>query len=124
MRSGTDRTIEPIDAIQTAADIFKSKLDIITAQPEDEDQPTTDAKSELSDTEIKDLSGQLSSRIINALTRHSIRTLGQLEGYPPERLKQEVRNFGEVSFRELRDFMIEKELWPSEEEEAEEEMRP
>ncbi len=120
----TDRTIEPIDAIQTAADIFKSKLDIITAQPEDEDQPTTDAKSELSDTEIKDLSGQLSSRIINALTRHSIRTLGQLEGYPPERLKQEVRNFGEVSFRELRDFMIEKELWPSEEEEAEEEMRP
>ena len=113
----TDRTVEPLDALRTAADIFRSKLDIITAQPETEDQPASDTKSELLETEIKDLEGQLSSRIINALTRYPIRTLGELTQYSPTTLKQEVRNFGEVSFRELREFMVEKELWPSEEEE-------
>ena len=113
----TDRTIEPIDALRTAADIFKSKLDIITAQPESDDQPDSDAMSELLETEIKDLGDQLSSRIINALSRYPIRTLGELMRFTPETLKQEVRNFGEVSFRELRDFMVEKELWSAEEEE-------
>ena len=113
----TDRTIEPIDALRTASDIFKSKLDIITAQPESEDQPASDAMSELLETEIKDLGDQLSSRIINALSRHQIRTLGQLKLFPPDSLKQEVRNFGEVSFRELRDFMVAKELWVDEENE-------
>lgn len=115
----TDRTLEPIEALRTAADIFKSKLDIVTTQPESEDQADTDVKSELLDTEIKDLGDQLSSRIINALSRYPIRTLGELMRFTPETLKQEVRNFGEVSFRELRDFMVEKELWPPEEEEQE-----
>ena len=115
----TDRTLEPVEALRTAADIFKSKLDIITAQPESEDQADTDAMSELLDTEIKDLGDQLSSRIINALSRYPIRTLGELMRFTPETLKQEVRNFGEVSFRELRDFMVEKDLWPPEEEEQE-----
>ena len=75
--------------------------------------------SELLETEIKDLGDQLSSRIINALSRYPIRTLGELMRFTPETLKQEVRNFGEVSFRELRDFMVEKELWPPEDEEQE-----
>ena len=115
----TDRTVDPVDALRTAADIFKSKLDIITTQPESEDQTDSDAMSELLETEIKDLGDQLSSRIINALSRYPIRTLGELMRFTPETLKQEVRNFGEVSFRELRDFMVEKELWPPEDEEQE-----
>ncbi len=115
----TDRTVDPVDALRTAADIFKSKLDIITTQPESEDQTDSDAMSELLETEIKDLGDQLSSRIINALSRYPIRTLGELMRFTPETLKQEVRNFGEVSFRELRDFMVEKELWPPEDEEPE-----
>lgn len=116
----TDRTIEPIDALRTAADIFKSKLDIITAQPESDEQPASDVMSELLETEIKDLGEQLSSRIINALSRYPIRTLGELMRFTPETLKQEVRNFGEVSFQELQNFMIEKELWPAvQDEEAE-----
>ena len=114
----TDRTVEPIDALRTAADIFRSKLDIITMQPEDEDQPASDSMSELLETEIKELEGQLSSRIINALSRYPIRTLGELMRFTPSTLKQEVRNFGEVSFRELNDFMIEKELWPGEDDGA------
>ncbi len=113
----TDRTVEPVEALRTAADILKSKLDIITAQPESEDQPDSDAMSELLETEIKDLGDELSSRIINALSRYPIRTLGELMRFTPDTLKQEVRNFGEVSFLELRDFMVEKELWPAEEEE-------
>ncbi len=117
----TDRTIEPIDALRTAADIFKSKLDMVTEQPESEDQPASDAMSELLDTEIKDLGDQLSSRIINALSRYPIRTLGELMRFTPDTLKQEVRNFGEVSFRELHDFMVAKELWPPEHEEESEE---
>ena len=116
----TDRTLEPIEALRTAADIFKSKLDIITAQPESEDHADSDAMSELLETEIKDLGDQLSSRIINALSRYPIRTLGELMRFTPETLKQEVRNFGEVSFRELRDFMVERELWPPEDEVQEE----
>ena len=115
----TDRTVEPIDALRTAADIFKSKLDIVTAQPEAEEQAASDALNELLETEIKDLGDQLSSRIINALSRYPIRTLGELMRFTPVTLKQEVRNFGEVSFRELRDFMIEKGLWQAEEEEQE-----
>ncbi len=113
----TDRTVEPVEALRIAADILKSKLDIITAQPESEDQPDSDAVSELLETEIKDLGDELSSRIINALSRYPIRTLGELMRFTPDTLKQEVRNFGEVSFLELRDFMVEKELWPAEEEE-------
>ncbi len=122
----TDRTVEPIEAFRTAANIFKSKLDIITAQPETEDRPPTDEMSDLLDTEIKDLGDELSSRIINALSRYPIRTLGELMRFTPETLKQEVRNFGEVSFRELHNFMVEKELWPPEEAEAvdEEEQQP
>ncbi len=115
----TDRTVEPIDALRTAADIFKSKLDIVTAQPEAEEQAASDAFNELLETEIKDLGDQLSSRIINALSRYPIRTLGELMRFTPESLKQEVRNFGEVSFRELRDFMIEKGLWQNEDEDKE-----
>ena len=118
----TDRTIEPIDALRTAADIFKSKLDMVTEQPESEDQPASDAMSELLDTEIKDLGDQLSSRIINALSRYPIRTLGELMRFTPDTLKQEVRNFGEVSFLELREFMVAKELWPPEHEEVEEQI--
>lgn len=113
----TDRTIAPIEALRTAADIFKSKLDIIIAQPESNDQPDSDVMSELLETEIKDLGDQLSSRIINALSRYPIRTLGELMRFTPETLKQEVRNFGEVSFQELRNFMVEKELWAAEEDE-------
>ena len=113
----TDRTIEPVEALRAAADIFKAKLDIITVQPESEHQPDPEAKPELLEIEIKDLGDQLSSRIINALSRYPIRTLGELMRFTPETLKQEVRNFGEVSFRELRDFMVEKELWPPEDEE-------
>ncbi|MXZ03737.1 MAG: hypothetical protein F4Y88_08775, partial [Chloroflexi bacterium] len=64
-----------------------------------------------------DLGDKLSSRIINAISGYPIRTLGELLRFTPETLKQEVRNFGEVSFRELRDFMVEKELWSAEEEE-------
>lgn len=122
----TDRTVEPIEALRTAANIFKSKLDIITAQPETEDRPPTDEMSDLLETEIKDLGDELSSRIINALSRYPIRTLGELMRFTPETLKQEVRNFGEVSFRELHNFMVEKELWPPEEAEAvdEEEQQP
>ncbi len=116
----TDRTIEPVEALRVAADIFKSQLDIITVQPESESQPDSDAMSELLETEIKDLGDQLSSRIINALSRYPIRTLGELMRFTPETLKQEVRNFGEVSFRELRDFMVEKDLWPPEDEEPQE----
>ena len=112
----TDRTIDPVDALRTAADIFKAKLDIIAAQPESEQQPDYDAMSELLETEIKDLGDHLKARTRNALTRHGIRTLGALKRYTPETLKQEVRNFGEVSFTELREFMVEKDLWPPEDE--------
>jgi DNA-directed RNA polymerase subunit alpha len=113
----TDRTIEPIDALRTAADIFKDKLDIVTVKPESEHHTDSDAMSGLLETEIKDLEGQLRARIINALTRYPIRTLGELMRFNPETLKQEVRNFGEVSFQELHDFMVKKELWPPEDEE-------
>ena len=116
----TDRTVEPVEALRTAADIFKSKLDIITTPPESEEHTDSDAMTELLETEIKDLGDQLSSRIINALSRYPIRTLGELMRFTPDTLKQEVRNFGEVSFRELRDFMVERELWPPEDEEPEE----
>ncbi len=114
----TDRTIEPLEALRTAATILKSKLDIITSQPEDEDQEAMDVKSELLDTEIKELGEFLSSRIINALSRYPIRTLRELMQFTPDTLKHEVRNFGEVSFRELRDFMVERELWSAEDEES------
>ena len=113
----TDRTVEPVEALTIAADIFKSKLGIITTTPDADEQADSDARTELLDTEIKDLGDQLSSRIINALSRHSIRTLRELVEFKPAKLKQNVRNFGEVSFRELRDFMYEKELWTPEDEE-------
>ena len=61
--------------------------------------------------EIRDLDGVLSTRVINALVRHGIGTIGDLSKYTPEYLKRDVRNFGEKSFNELFDFMVEQGVW-------------
>lgn len=111
----TDETITPKEALQKSAEILTSKLGIFTRDPQESDAPTVSVPAGLEIREIRDLEGVLSTRVINALVRHGIGTIGDLSKYTPEYLKRDVRNFGEKSFTELYDFMIEQGIWsPSE----------
>ena len=107
----TDRTVPPTDALQTAGRIFRSQLEIVTREQEESDSTSSPVTPGLEHTEIRDLEGTLSTRVINSLVRHGIGTLGDLRGHSPDNLKRDVRNFGDKSFNELRDFMILQGLW-------------
>lgn len=107
----TDRTVTPEDALRTSADILTNRLGIFTRDAQESDTPTVSVPLGLESTEIRDLEGVLSTRVINALVRHGIGTIGDLSKYTPEYLKRDVRNFGEKSFNELYDYMIEKGVW-------------
>ncbi len=117
----TDRTVSPNEVLVTAANIFKSQLDIITDAGDDDGEEMIELPSGLGDSEIKDLENELSRRTINALVRHGITTIGQLSQFEPDQLKKEVRNFGEKSFNELQAFMIDNGAWEGEAEEPSEE---
>ncbi len=112
----TDRTVTPLEALTTAAKIIQNQMGIITdAESGDEEQPTS-AEQAARETKLKDLSGRLSPRTINALTRHGIQTVGDAISFSPNSLQSEVRNFGEKSVAELREYVIENDLaegdWP------------
>ncbi len=107
----TDETITPLDALQMSADILSTKLGIVTRDPQEALTPTVSVPAGLESTEIRDLEGVLSTRVINALVRHGIGTIGDLSKYTPEYLKRDVRNFGEKSFNELHEYMVEKGIW-------------
>lgn len=107
----TDRTVAPSDALQTAARIFRSQLEIITDVQEESETGASPVTPGLENIEIRDLEGTLSARVVNSLVRHGIATIGDLRRHSPENLKRDVRNFGDKSFNELRDYMIENGLW-------------
>lgn len=115
MEVWTDETVSPLEALQKSADILSTKLGIITRTPQESDTPSVSVPFGLESTEIRDLEGVLSTRVINALVRHGIGTIGDLSKYTPEYLKRDVRNFGEKSFKELLEFMIEKGIWSASE---------
>lgn len=107
----TDETIAPIAALRQSADILRSRLTLFTDVAQESDVPTVAVPAGLETREIRDLDGVLSTRVINALVRHGIGTIGDLSKYTPEYLKRDVRNFGEKSFNELFDFMVEQGVW-------------
>lgn len=111
MEVWTDETIMPLDALQMSADILSTKLGIVTRTPQESQTPAVSVPVGMESTEIRDLEGVLSTRVINALVRHGIGTIGDLSKYTPEYLKRDVRNFGEKSFNELHEYMIEKGIW-------------
>ena len=112
MEVWTDQTVTPLEALRTAGDIFRSRLEIVTKVSEESDAPVTPVPVGYDSTEIRDLDSDLSTRVINALVRHGISNIGDLKKYTPEYLKRDVRNFGEKSFNELYDFMVERGIWP------------
>lgn len=101
----TDRTMTPEEVMLTAAEVFKSELDIITETLEVKEPKSINLPESVAEQEIADLTEHLSKRTMNALIRHGINTIGQLETYHPDQLKNNVRNFGAKSFNELYSYM-------------------
>ena len=107
----TDETVTPLEALRTAAEIFRSRLEIFSEVRDESDTGTLSVPVGMENTMIRDLEEVLSTRTINALVRHGITTIGELIKFTPEYLKRDVRNFGEKSFKELEAFMVEKGIW-------------
>lgn len=107
----TDGTIEGEEAVSMAAEILRNQLLGFQrlARPESAAAPvlthTTQPQVEGYDTPIEDL--QLSVRAYNCLKRSGLTTVGAILERTEEELLA-LRNFGEKSYEELRDRLVER----------------
>ena len=102
----TDTTVSPVDAVCRAAAILGEFIEIVKRSG----KPAESAKNivageeekEFNEVPIEELS--LSPRVLHALEKEKIRTLGDILRMPIAELTN-IRNFGEQSQKELQDKM-------------------
>ena len=127
MEIWTDGTIEPEEALSSAAQILVEHLSLLVGvgemPPEEEEEPEEGLiPIRIYETPIEEL--ELSVRAYNCLKRAGITKVGEIlermAGGEDEILA--IRNFGKKSLAELEERMQAKGLWPIEGEETTEEM--
>jgi DNA-directed RNA polymerase subunit alpha len=126
MEVWTDGTIEPEEALSSAAQVLVEHLSLLVdvgeMPPEEEEEAEEGIPSPIYETPIEDL--ELSVRAYNCLKRAGITKVGEIL----EKMTVgddeilAIRNFGKKSLAELKERMRAKEFWPLEGEETAEEM--
>ena len=116
----TDRTITPLEAMQSAGNLLMERFFLFTRldkEPEEEKGPAVPGVApEVFNTLVETL--DLSARTLNCLKRAGINRVGEVLLMPKSELLK-IRNFGQKSLDELYDKLAEKNYLPDEEAEAE-----
>ncbi len=105
----TDRTIQPVEAVSRAAELFQKHLDLFVkfgdniAAPQAASGRGGDLASRLADVPIEDL--DLSVRALNCLKANEITKVGQLVSLREEELLA-LRNFGRKSLDEIKEKLV------------------
>ncbi|HID63897.1 MAG TPA: DNA-directed RNA polymerase subunit alpha [Anaerolineae bacterium] len=127
MEIWTDGTIEPEEALSSAAQILVEHLSLLVGvgemPPEEEKESVEELiPSRIYETPIEDL--ELSVRAYNCLKRAGITKVGEILERMTEGEDEilAIRNFGKKSLAELKERMQAKGLWPLNSEETAEEM--
>ncbi|MDP6666213.1 MAG: DNA-directed RNA polymerase subunit alpha [Dehalococcoidia bacterium] len=111
----TDRTITPLEAMQSAGNLLMERFFLFTRldkEPEEETGPEIRGLSpEIFNTLVETLA--LSARTLNCLKRAGINRVGEVLLMPKSELLK-IRNFGQKSLDELYDKLAEKEYLPDE----------
>ena len=127
MEIWTDGTIEPEEALSSAAQILVEHLSLLVGvgeMPPKEEEETVEGliPSRIYETPIEEL--ELSVRAYNCLKRAGITKVGEILEKMAEGEDEilTIRNFGKKSLEELKERMWAKGFWPIEGEETAEEM--
>ncbi len=110
----TDGSIQPAEALKRASRILMDQLGLITEggveKPQTEEKPAvtsvkvdTEEEAEKEDMMVDEL--DLPTRVINALIKHGVETVGQLKAMTDEDLAQ-VRGLGKKSVEELKEKLL------------------
>jgi DNA-directed RNA polymerase subunit alpha len=112
----TDRTITPLEAMQSAGNLLMERFFLFTRldkeDPEEETPMVPGVQPEVFNTLVETLS--LSARTLNCLKRAGINRVGEVLLMPKGELLK-IRNFGQKSLDELYDKLAEKNYLPEEE---------
>jgi DNA-directed RNA polymerase subunit alpha len=103
----TDGSIQPYEAVSTAARILQSRLDLFAnlQRPEAiEYIPEERKEASILDMPVENLG--LSVRSLNCLKRAGVRTVGDLHQYTEEDVMK-LKNFGQKSLDEIKDKLVE-----------------
>ena len=115
----TDRTISPLEAVQSAADTLMKRFFLfaqIDKEVPEEPGPSNGIEPEVYNTLVETL--DLSARTLNCLKRAGINRVGEVLTMPKSELLK-IRNFGQKSLDELYEKLSEKDLLPGEPDEDE-----
>jgi DNA-directed RNA polymerase subunit alpha len=112
----TDRTIMPLEAMQSAGNLLMERFYLFTRldqEPEEERPPGGDLgiSPEVFNTLVETLA--LSARTLNCLKRAGINRVGEVLSMPKGELLK-IRNFGQKSLDELYDKLAERNMLPEE----------
>lgn len=103
----TDGTIEPSDALTSAAQILVDHARLIAEFNREPIEPEEEAEEEVSEEDTRPLAELgLSPRVLNALRSRQIERVGQVLPMEPSQLLS-IRNFGPRSLEELREKLAE-----------------
>ncbi|MDA1278552.1 MAG: DNA-directed RNA polymerase subunit alpha [Chloroflexi bacterium] len=110
----TDRTITPLDAVQSAGKLLSERFFLFTRldkEPDPVDRPGSEINvtSEVFNTLVETLA--LSARTLNCLKRAGINRVGEVLQMPKGDLLK-IRNFGQKSLDELYDKLAERDFLP------------
>lgn len=103
----TDGSIQPYEAVSTAARLLQDRLDLFANLQRPEIQEVVlEEKKEASilDMPVENLG--LSVRSLNCLKRAGVRTVGDLQQYTEEDVMK-LKNFGQKSLDEIKDKLVE-----------------
>jgi DNA-directed RNA polymerase subunit alpha len=117
----TDRTIMPLEAMQSAGNLLMERFFLFTRldkEPEEEASPAAGLgiSPDVYNTLVETLA--LSARTLNCLKRAGINRVGEVLSMPKSELLK-IRNFGQKSLDELFGKLAERNLLPEETEESE-----
>jgi DNA-directed RNA polymerase subunit alpha len=117
----TDRTIMPLEAIQSAGNLLMERFFLFTRldkEPEEEASPAAGLgiSPDVYNTLVETLA--LSARTLNCLKRAGINRVGEVLSMPKRELLK-IRNFGQKSLDELYDKLAERNLLPEETDDSE-----
>ena len=118
----TDRTVTPLEAIQSAGKLLMDRFFLFTRldkEPEEEERPgVPGVPAEVFNTLVETL--DLSARTLNCLKRAGINRVGEVLLMPKSELLK-IRNFGQKSLDELYDKLAEKNYLPEEDDSSDDE---
>ncbi|MEE8046016.1 MAG: DNA-directed RNA polymerase subunit alpha [Dehalococcoidia bacterium] len=117
----TDRTIMPLEAMQSAGNLLMERFFLFTRldkEPEEEASPAAGLgiSPDVYNTLVETLA--LSARTLNCLKRAGINRVGEVLSMPKGELLK-IRNFGQKSLDELYDKLAERNLLPEENDDSE-----